>query len=192
MVTAVIIAVLLIIAVVLAVKFDLFVSPQRRAGRRGEKAAADLIKTVLREGDHHFTNVQFSYDKRRAELDNVIVNQYGVFIIEVKNYDGRLVGSADDFEWQKYHTTGAGNVYVKTVKNPIRQVKRQVYLLARHLESHGTRVWVNGYALLLRGNSHVADETILTGVRDIDRAIHTPGKNKLSQSTVSAIVKLLS
>lgn len=58
----------------------------------------------------------------------MVINRYGVFIIEVKNYKGELVGNGDDYEWKKYKTTGAGNTYEKTVKNPIRQVKRQIHM----------------------------------------------------------------
>lgn len=43
------------------------------------------------------------------------MNQYGIFIIEVKNYSGKLVGTEDDYEWQKYHTTPSGNTYFKMV-----------------------------------------------------------------------------
>lgn len=190
------VAILVIIIVAVIKKSDfagtIFESPQRRAGRRGEKFASDMIKSVLREGDHYFRNVTFSFDNRPAELDNVIVNTYGVFIIEVKNYEGYLVGSADDYEWKKIHTTPAGNTYVKAVKNPIKQVRRQIYLLAHYLDAYGTRVWVEGYALLLHANSPFESAYVLSNEQDIDKAIHTPGRNKLSQSTVDAIIRILS
>ena len=73
----------------------IFETPERRAGRRGEMIATDIIKGVLRDGDYLLTNVSISYDGRPAELDNVVVNKYGVFIIEVKNYKGRLCGEED-------------------------------------------------------------------------------------------------
>ncbi len=170
----------------------IFEAPERRAGRRGERQATYIIKQLLRDGDHLFTNVNISFDKRPAELDNVIVNTYGVFIIEVKNYNGRLVGSEDDYEWEKYHTTDAGNTYMKLVKNPIKQVKRQIHLLAHHLDHYGVKVWVNGYVFLLHGNSPVKSKFVLSSIGDIDKAIHTPGKDRLNTNTVASIVKLLS
>ena len=123
---------------------------------------------------------------------NVIVNKYGVFIIEVKNYTGYIVGNEDDFEWQKFKTTDAGNTYEKTVKNPIPQVKRQVDILARYLKYYGPRVWVKGYAILLQGNSPVDSKYLLKSVADIDRAIHTPDRRMLDAKTLESITKLLS
>lgn len=74
----------------------IFEAPERKAGRAGEEKAANIIGSILRENDRLFTNVQISYEGKPAELDNVIVNKYGVFIIEVKNYNGTLVGNEDD------------------------------------------------------------------------------------------------
>jgi len=56
-----------------------------------------------------------------------------------------IVGGEDDFEWQKYKTTEAGNTYEKTVKNPIRQVKRQIDILAHFLDYYGARAWIEGF-----------------------------------------------
>lgn len=187
---------LIIVIVAIAKKVDftgtIFEPGNRRAGREGEEAASNIIKSVLHEGDLLFTNVIVSYDGKLTELDNVIVNNYGVFIIEVKNYVGRIVGNEDDFEWQKYKMTDAGNIYEKTVKNPIKQVKRQIYILAHYLDYYGSRVWVNGYAILLHGNCPVKSDYVLSSVADIDRVIHTPGRSRLNKATVDAIAKLLS
>ena len=172
---------------------QIFEAPERRAGRIGEQEATDIIRSVLREDDRLFTNVQVHYEDKPAELDNVVVNQFGVFIIEVKNYNGSLEGNEEDYEWVKYHTTDAGNTYSKIVKNPIKQVKRQVYVLAKFLEYYGAvRVWIEGYALLLQGNSPVESNYILSSIRDIDKAIHTPNRNRLTQKNIEEISKLLS
>ena len=80
----------------------IFEPEEKRVGRQGERIATNIIKRVLREDDYLFTNVPVSYDGKNAELDNVVVNKYGVFIIEVKYYKGRLYGAEDDYEWQKY------------------------------------------------------------------------------------------
>lgn len=170
----------------------IFTPEYKRVGIRGEEAAARAIESVLREGDRLFTNVSIEYDRKPAELDNVIVNKYGVFIIEVKNYTGYIVGNEDDYVWQKYKTTAAGNTYEKTVKNPIKQVKRQVFILAHYLEYYGPRVWVKGYTILLHGNSPVESEYMLNSVSDIDRAIHTKDRRMLDEKTVESITRLLS
>lgn len=162
------------------------------AGIRGEETAVREIKKVLHDDDNLFTNVIVSYDGKPTELDNVIVNKYGVFIVEVKNYSGIIIGNEDEYEWKKYKTTEAGNCYEKSVKNPIRQVKRQVYILARYLESSGAKVWVKGYAILINGNSPVESEYMLNNTADIDQVIHTRDREILNTDMIRRITKLLS
>ena len=190
-----IIAVISIIAIAVYRRMSgeggIFTPGYKRAGNRGEAIAEGAIKSVLREKDRYFRNVKIEYEGKPAELDNVIVNEYGVFIIEVKNYNGYIVGKEDDYEWRKFKTTYAGNTYGKPVKNPIKQVKRQIYILAHHLERSGIKVWVRGYTILLNGNSPVESDYVLKSVDDINRVIHTPDRRTLDAGTVEKITGLL-
>ena len=189
-----VLAVIILITVLIS-REDLsgvFQPEECRAGHQGEIAATEIIRSALHEGDRLFTNVSIEYDGRPAELDNVIVNKYGVFIIDVKNYRGRIVGGEDDYEWRKYKTTSAGNTYEKIVKNPIRQVKRQTYILAHYLEENGARVWIRGYAMLLYGNSPIESEYVLNGREDTERVIHTKDRDILDADTVGRIAAILS
>ena len=161
-------------------------SPEKKAGNRGERIARDQIREVLRDGDKLFSNVPISYDGKNTELDNVIVNCRGVFIIEVKTLSGRLVGSEDDAEWKKYHVSAAGVTYEKSVKNPIKQVKRQVYILSKYLTGKGARVWVTGYVYLLLDNGDIKSDYILKSVGDLDRAIHPRKGRKTDKKTADA------
>lgn len=163
----------------------------RRAGLEGEDIAAELIKRILREDDVYLRNINIVFDEKEAELDSVVINKYGVFVIEVKSYIGSLYGSEDDYEWQKYKTTSAGNTYEKTVKNPLRQVKRQVYVLAKYLDYYGAKVWVEGYAMLTNNNSPVESEYMLNDIYDIDRVIHSQGRNILTKKQIENIVSIL-
>lgn len=165
---------------------------QRQVGAKGEQEAWRLVQSVLRPNDHLLRNVAISYDDRRTELDLVVVNENGVFIIEVKNYKGTLLGKEDDFEWEKISQSRGGNFYSKQVKNPIRQVKRQIYLLAHYLQSYGERVWVEGYVILLHNQSPVRSEKVLHHTVELDRRLHTAGREKLSRKRVEAICDLLS
>ena len=74
-------------------------SPDRRAGRLGEVLVSDLINDVLNADDHLLTNVRIKADGKETELDNLIINSYGIFIVEVKNYNGTLCVDPDDYEW---------------------------------------------------------------------------------------------
>lgn len=188
----IIIVVGIIVVIVLLSKADFTIeSGKRRAGRRGEVIVSNAIRSILSDEDILLTNIGISFKGKTAELDNVIINKYGVFIIEVKNYKGRIYGEEDDYEWEKYKDDGYGNVFKKNVKNPIRQVKRQIYILAKYLDYNGEKVWINGYAFLVNGNSPIQSKYILSSVEAIERVIHTTGKNELTKKQVENIAKIL-
>lgn len=193
MVTALIVIILLILLVAYLVqRFDLlFRTPAEAAGRKGELKAARIIRSVLNENDVLINNVSISVEGKETELDNVVINNCGIFIIEVKNYKGLLEGKEDDFEWNKFHKSSGGKIYLKTVKNPIKQVKRQIYILSQYLQKNGIRTWVSGYAYLLDNNSPVESEMLLTSIDDIEKTIHTPGRKQLNSEMISKIWKLL-
>lgn len=193
MVTALIVIILLILLVAYLVqRFDLlFRTPAEAAGRKGELKAAKIIRSVLNENDVLINNVSISVEGKETELDNVVINNCGIFIIEVKNYKGLLEGKEDDFEWNKFHKSSGGKIYLKTVKNPIKQVKRQIYILSQYLQKNGIRTWVSGYAYLLDNNSPVESEMLLTSIDDIEKTIHTPGRKQLNSEMISKIWKLL-
>lgn len=180
---------LLILLIVLASKY---IEPgHRRAGRMGEEYVSDIIRDILKEDDILLNNVSISADDKDAELDNVIINQNGVFVIEVKNYRGILIGDEDDYEWVKKKISSGGELYIKEVKNPIKQVKRQVYVLSQFLKDNKINVWIDGYVFLVERNSPVDSEYVLESEGDIDEVIHRPRKKPLSEKTVFKITNLL-
>ena len=166
-------------------------TPEKRAGRLGEEYATSVIEDVLNKDDILLTNVKIAVDGKRTELDNVVINDKGVFIIEVKNYSGQLSGDEDDFEWVKNKETEAGNQYQKTVKNPIKQVKRQEYILSKLLKNHGIWVWIKGYVFFVEQNSPVNNECVLETRKDIDNALHSASRNHLNRKTIEEIKSLL-
>lgn len=173
-------------------KSPIFESEAKRAGRAGERFATQKIQEILKDDDILFTNVNVSFDGKDAELDNVIINKHGVFIIEVKNYKGNLYGNEDDYEWVQEKVSHGGYLYDNTHRNPIGQVKREIYILANYLKQNGIKVWVEGYVYFVRGNSPVESDYIVNGLRDIHNVIHFGTDNNLSKRTVSRLADLLS
>lgn len=164
---------------------------RRLAGKRGEKIVTAEIKRVRRKDDHLFTNVEISFNNRETECDNIIINNFGVFIIEAKNYSGSLSGNENDDEWKECKYDVYGDILEeKNVKNPIKQVRRQIDILSKYLKNYGLRAWIEGYAILIDNNSSVNSKYIIS-LDDIDRVIHTQGKNNLTNEQVEKISEII-
>ena len=74
----------MLLLVIFLCKSQGYESGQKRAGRQGENYVCDLICQVLKEKDLLFSNVPIEIEGKRTELDHIIVNNRGIFIIEVK------------------------------------------------------------------------------------------------------------
>lgn len=165
--------------------------PEKRAGEIGEQYARFEISKVLWETDVLLNNISITADGKTAEYDNIIINRYGVFIIEVKNHVGILYGNEDDYDWVKVKTTPGGYNYEKTVKNPIKQVKRQVYILSKFLKDNGIKAWIDGYVFFVNHNSPVNSQYVLNTITDIEKAIHDTSREKLKSVNQTQIISAL-
>ncbi len=90
-------AFVVILIVLLAILFSKtglkgYETEKKRAGRVGERITNVILKEILNDDDVLIPNVKLNYRGKQTELDNLIVNDRGIFIIEVKNWSGDLVG----------------------------------------------------------------------------------------------------
>lgn len=163
-----------------------------RAGEEGEYLAASAIKSILFKDDWHTCNFEFSVDGREAECDILVVNTNGIFIFEVKNFSGSLFGYETDDTWEKVKESDGGNLYSKEIKNPIKQVRRQIRLLKELLGLYGIyNFWIDGYVLLVNANPHDESEYILTDLSEVERTIHKPGEQPLNKSKRDAVISAI-
>ena len=163
-----------------------------RAGEEGEYRAASAIKSILFKDDWHTCNFEFSVDGREAECDILVVNSNGIFIFEVKSFSGSLFGCETDDTWEKVKDSDGGNLYSKEIKNPIKQVRRQRWLLKELLESYRIyNIRIYDYVFLLNANPHDESEYILTDLSEVERIIHTPGKHPLNKSKKDAVISAI-
>lgn len=163
----------------------------KSAGNRGEAYFNNMLKSILHNDDVLIKNACLNVNGKETEIDSLIINNNGIFIVEVKNYNGRLYGDIDDFEWTKEKISPGGNVFYKQVKNPIKQIKRQTYILSQFLKENNIRVWISGYAYFINGNSPVDDDCVINDIDELDRIIHTPGNKFYDERLIHKVIKAL-
>jgi hypothetical protein len=115
-------------SIALRLFFFWFNSPKRK-GDRAEKAVANRLECRLPAEYKVLNDVYLPLsDGTTAQIDHIVVSQYGVFVIETKNYSGWIFGKADDAEWMQtfYHKK-------VPVKNPLRQNCAHICALVENL-----------------------------------------------------------
>ena len=164
---------------------------KRIAGKEGELQAKKLLNHYLNENDLLLNNVNISIHGRNTELDYVVINNNGVFIFEVKNFSGKLVGNEDDQYWNKYKISRGNKEYIKEIRNPIKQLKREIYLLKEYLKYYGVDLWIESYVLFVNMNSPVESEYTVNDKNEIDDILHLRRNQVLTKNQIEKIMSIL-
>lgn len=164
---------------------------KRIAGKEGELQAKKILNHYLNENDLLLNNVNISIHGRNTELDYVVINNNGVFIFEVKNFSGKLVGNEDDQYWNKYKISSGNKEYIKEIRNPIKQLKREIYLLKEYLKYYDVDLWIEGYVLFVNMNSPVESEYTINDQSEIDDILHLRRNQVLTKNQIEKIISIL-
>ncbi|AGA60043.1 nuclease-like protein (plasmid) [Thermobacillus composti KWC4] len=89
-------------------------------------------------------NVILTHEEFTVQVSQIIVNKNGIFLIVDKTRSGHIIGREDDEKWEQVRSGASGDIIKKTMKNPIREVKFQIYLLSRKLKELDCGVWIQG------------------------------------------------
>lgn len=129
-----------------------------RAGAEGEDNTIRLLRH-LPDTFTIFNQVNIPNPKSKTgynEADIIVVGPEAIFIVEVKNNNGSIVGSESDKEWRVNKMGRGGTAYSKTMRNPISQVKQLVWLLSEDMKKKNSRAWIQGVVLFSNNEANVS------------------------------------
>ncbi len=106
--------------------------PQSYAKRRGEAGESAVNELLGKDEDgvrYVFPDYLIAWENGSAEIDHILVEERGVFVIETKTYAGTVYGSEEEREWRC--VTRGGNVH--TFYNPLMQSRKHAEVIRRIL-----------------------------------------------------------
>lgn len=138
--------IIILIIVVILVLFLAFLNSSTGKGMLGEfKVKIRLGKTI--EGEKYvLNNVMIVEDGKSSQIDHIVINKHGVFVIETKNYAGRIYGKEGQMEWTQVLKYGKVKNHFY---NPVKQNTTHIYRLKNFLPQ-GTPVIT--VIVFVRGN----------------------------------------
>ena len=96
-------------------------------GKLGESIVYSILKSL--PNDYFlFNDVYLISGSRSIQIDHIVISEYGIFVIETKNYKGWIYGSEDSEYWTQNLYGNKHSFY-----NPIRQNKTHAKVLKRVL-----------------------------------------------------------
>ena len=139
----------------------------KERGKQGEKK----VRAAIGETQEGFKYVLNDYildiptEVGTTQIDHIVINSYGVFVIETKNYSGKIVGKDDEEVWHQYLCKGK---LCYNLNNPVKQNENHI----RHLTNvlpYGTRIY--SVVVFVKNNTKYIESKYVYNLRDIDRAL---------------------
>lgn len=112
-----------------------------RSGVQGEKRTQKVFEK-LPNAYYIYSDLKVVFDDRESQLDHVVVGPTGVFVIESKNTNGKILGDGLEKYWVQEKIGSKGGLYKNEFYSPLKQVGTHVYRLSSVLKKNGINVWI--------------------------------------------------
>lgn len=121
------------IALAVALKKRAVKKEKQRQGKRGELRVEQALGDTQRGKQYVFNNYSAYRDGRTFEVDHILINPRGIFVLETKNWAGEVYGTEDGEMWKQYHGRGK---YARedSHPNPIKQNSGHARHISKILE----------------------------------------------------------
>lgn len=133
---------LIIIPIILIIILAVYLKRPETRGKRGENRVKWVIGETIENEQYVINDLIVSNNGNTTQIDHIVINPRGVFVIETKNYSGEIYGSENQREWTQ--VLAYGNVKNK-LYNPLKQNAAHVYNVKRivgNLPIHSLVVFV--------------------------------------------------
>lgn len=160
-------------------------------GIQGEEVITSTL-TSLPDDYMIFNNVALNYNGQLTEIDCIVLSCFGIWVVEVKSYKGVIHGLAANEMWSRIKTSKSGKEYDSEIKNPLKQVERQVQILSNVLYRKGIRTTAQGYVVFPAAeNVNVDSDKVFLNSSQLKREILSYNQVVLPKDRVETIRDVL-
>lgn len=160
---------------------------RKTKGKRGEMNVAFILKRLPHEDYHVINDLMLDLGGWTSQIDHVVVSRFGVFVIETKNYQGRITGGENSDSWTQ-------NIFGHKYQfyNPVHQNESHIKALRKVLGDTGRIRMIPVIAFSNRADLHVkADYVDVINFRKLKRLILNYSIDMLTTEQVHDICQIL-
>lgn len=122
---------------------------------------------------------------KTAQIDHVVINQNGIFVIETKNYSGRIYGNESQMQWTQVLNYGK-------VKNqfysPVKQNQTHIYAIQKILNQNAT---IHSIVVFVKGNTQYIQSPNVYTIRGLIQKLKTSSGKMISPEQMDVIYDAL-
>ena len=155
-------------------------------GKLGERSVSKRLKRLDNNKYKVINDVILKTSRGTSQIDHLVVSNYGIFVIETKNYQGWIVGSENADNWQQI-------IYNKKnfFRNPIKQNYGHIKAIEENLKVNNKIEYISIIVFMNRCDLKVNTTTPVVYVYDLLKEIYKYKKHVLSEEEVKITYKML-
>ena len=174
------IAVLILITILILIKSY----ESKVKGYVGEKLVSKRLSKLNKRKYKVINNLLLKTSKGTTQIDHIVISQYGLFVIETKNYKGIITGNEYDDSWNQILFNNK-----EVLRNPIKQNNGHIKALKDVVPTLRYRK-INSIILFTkRSKLKVNTETIVTYYNKVNKVIKRSRKKEFTKEEVYYIYK---
>lgn len=120
---------ILIVSIIIIIFWKLY-SPKIK-GIIGEKSISSILYLLDKSKYTVINNIVLKRDTKTSQIDHVVISDFGIFVIETKNYKGWIVGNEKSEHWTQVLFKRKQRFY-----NPINQNLGHIKVLKTYLSKY--------------------------------------------------------
>lgn len=178
---------LIIFVALLFIGFSFIKTPMGK-GMLGELLVKRYLKNITKY-DRSIHNLMFTINDKSVQIDHIYINHSGVYVIETKNYSGRIYGRESQDEWTQVLAYGK-------VKNhfysPIKQNSGHLYNLRQIMSDFPDIKLFSIIVFMHSASLYVETQTPVIGISKLRKTIQNSNSStSLSNNEVERIYQFL-
>lgn len=174
---------LLIILIIIAI---IMKNPKIK-GKIGETSLSLQLKRLDEESYKLINDIYLDKGNgKTTQIDHVVISEYGVFVIETKNYQGWITGYEDSQYWNQ-------TIYKRKEKlyNPIKQNYGHILALKEVLKDYPNIPFVSIIAFTIKATLKVKTESHVVYTTQVVKTIKNYTEKVISKDDVQKIYELI-
>ena len=154
-------------------------------GKRGENRVRRIIGKTQEGLRYVFNDYKIVDEGMSCQIDHILINQNGVFVIETKNYSGNIYGTDEQREWTQ--VLAYGKVKNK-IYNPVKQNNTHLYRIRKILPKEFPLVSI---VVFVQNNTQHINSKVAIPLYSLYDHIEKNGGITLSSEKIEEAAKLL-
>ncbi len=142
----------------------------RLKGLIGELSVRFAIGKTKKGRQYVINNYMFLCGGKSVQIDHIVVNKNGVFVIETKNYSGKIYGTDRQRQWLQVSGKGKTQIY-----SPVLQNASHIYRLEQTLPIN---VYLTSLVVFVQNNTENITSDNVIPIKILKQRLRLPGKIK--------------